>query len=181
MATISDVRIAYDLAAGNWKGCSWPTHYGNLGLDLEGVSRRQGRRNVSRWRAIAEDEPASGGLTSDEESCLVDAALHLRLRNAVHYLPDSRGGRLEVWGDAARRLGAEFLAREWECASVWLGEVEFDARWAELEADRAVRAALKRDWRQALQYASQASAIESAYDLPQRWQRLRQVLEHIAG
>ncbi len=39
MATINDVLTAYDLAVGEWKGCNWPTHYGNLGLDLKGMSR----------------------------------------------------------------------------------------------------------------------------------------------
>jgi hypothetical protein len=181
MATIDDVLTAYDLAAGEWKGCTWPTHYGNLGLDLEGISRRQGRRNVSRWRAIAEDEAATGALTADEESSLVEAALNLRMRNAVNYLPDLQGSRLAVSGHAARRLGAEFLAREWECASVWLGEVEFDARWAEREASGALQAAMKQDWVEALRHASQASAIESGYDAPRRWEGLKRVIEKVAG
>jgi hypothetical protein len=180
MTTINDVLVAYDEAAGEWTGCNWPTHYGNLGLDLDGVSRRQGRRNVARWRAIAAGDAASDAITADEEACLVDAALHLRLRAAVNYLADQEGGRLEVYGHAARRLCAEFLAREWECASVWLGEVEFDAHWADREAHEALRAAMDRDWGQAASHASQASAIESAYDAPRRWRCLKRVIEKVA-
>jgi hypothetical protein len=34
MTTINDVWSAYDEATGHWTGCSWPTRYGSLGLNL---------------------------------------------------------------------------------------------------------------------------------------------------
>ena len=98
--------------------------------------------------------------------------------------PDGRGRALRaIKADQppqSRRFCAEILAREWAFASVWLEEIESDARWADREAQDAVKAAAGGDWRQAFAHASQACAIESGYDTPRRWQRLKRVIEKVA-
>jgi hypothetical protein len=180
MTTMNDVRTTYDNAAGRWTGCNWPTRYGSLGLDLGGVSPRQAHRRAARWRALAADEGTGEGTTAGEEALLVDAALHLRLRVAMTCPVGSEGCHLEVCGNPARRFCAEILAREWEFASVWLEEIESDAHWADQEAEEAVRAAEDGDWRQAFAHASQACSIESGYDTPRRWRRLKRVIEKAA-
>jgi hypothetical protein len=63
---------------------------------------------------------------------------------------------------------------------VWLEEVESDAHWADREALEAVRAAEDGDWWQALAHASQACSIESGYDTPRRWRRLKRAIEEAA-
>jgi hypothetical protein len=181
MTTMNDVWTAYDRAAGRWTGCNWPTCYGSLGLDLDRVSPSQAHRRAARWRALAAGEVAGEVFTAGEEAFLADAALHLRLRVALTYPVEHEGCRLEVCGDPARRFCAEVLAREWEFASGWLEEVESDIHWADREAQEAVEAAEGGDWRQAIAHASQACAIESGYDTPRRWRRLKRAIEQVAA
>src|SRR5262249_19163418 len=50
MATINDVWTAYEEARSTWSGCNWTTHYGNLGLDLKGLSSGEAHRVADRWR-----------------------------------------------------------------------------------------------------------------------------------
>src|SRR5262245_46823710 len=131
-----DVRQAYEQAQGRWWGCNWTTHYGSLGLDLDGVSSRQAYQAARRWRALAADRGA-GEVSAAEETCLVAIALHLRLRRhrgGVVCLGEAIGS-LVVWDQPARHFCAEVLAREWEFAACWLEEIEADARWAEVEAE----------------------------------------------
>jgi hypothetical protein len=180
MATINDVWVAYEEAHGRWSGCSWPTHYGSLGLDLDGVSSSQAHQAAGRWRAIAADEVAGDEVTAGEESSLVDMALHLRLGRGVVCLGEGREGGLRVCGGPAVRFCAEVLAREWEFAADWLEEIESDARWAEEEAQEAVRAAEDGDWVPAVGHARQACSIESGYDDPRPWVRLRREIERAA-
>ena len=179
MTTMNDVWTAYGTAAGRWTGCNWPTRYGSLGLDLESVSPGQAHRQAARWRALAADQGTDEVTTADEEALLMDAALHLRLRVAVACPVGHEGCRLGVRGTPARRFCAEILAREWEFASVWLEEIESDADWADREAREAVKAAEGGDWRQAFAHASRACAIESGYDTPRRWQRLKRAIETV--
>ena len=64
MTTINDIQIAHEEAHGRWSGCNWPTHYGSLGLDLEGVSSSQAHQSAGRWQAIATDEVAGDEVTA---------------------------------------------------------------------------------------------------------------------
>jgi hypothetical protein len=180
MSTINDVWVAYDEANGQWIGCNWPTHYGSVGLDLDGVSSRQAHQAADRWRAIAADKVAYDEITAGDEASLVDVALHLRLRGAVVWLGEGQGRRLEVRGCPARLFCAEILAREWEFAASWLEEIESDASWAEEEAQKAVAAAEEGEWDHALGHACQACSIECGYDNPQPWRHLKQVIENAA-
>ena len=180
MTTINDIWTAYEEGEGHWTGCNWPTRYGSLGLDLDGVSSGQAHRNANRWRAIAADEIPDGEVAGGEEAALVDMALHLRLRGAVICRVEDRSCRLEVCGSPARHFCAEVLAREWEFVSAWLEEIESDARWADQEAKDAVRSAEDGDWEQAVAHAGQACQIESGYANSRPWRRLKQVIENAA-
>ncbi len=180
MTTINDVQAAHEEAHGRWSGCNWPTHYGSLGLDLQGVSSSQAHQAAGRWRAIATDEVAGDEVTAGEESGLVDMALHLRLGRGVVCLGDGAHSVVRVCGGPAIRFCAEFLASEWEFAACWLEEIESDARWAELEAREAVRAAEDADWEHALGHARQACLIQSGYDDPRPWTRLEREIERAA-
>jgi hypothetical protein len=177
MTTINDVWVAYAEAQGHWSGCNWPTHFGSLGLDLDGVSSSQAHQAADRWRAVATDEVAGDEVTVGEESSLVDMALHLRLGRGVVCLGAGRDGGLLVCGGPAVHFCAEVLASEWEFAADWLEEIESDARWAEGEAQEAVRAAEDGDWGLALGHARQACSIESGYDDPRPWERLKRAIE----
>jgi len=180
MTTINDVWVAYEEAQGRWSGCNWPTHYGSLGLDLDGVSSSQAHQAAGRWQAIAIDEVAGDAVTAGEESSLVDMALHLRLGHGVVCLGEGREGGLLVCGSPARLFCAEVLAKEWEFAAHWLEEIESDARWAEEEAQEAVRAANDGDWGHALGHARQACSIESGHKAPRPWARLKRAIESAA-
>src|SRR5439155_10792512 len=79
MATISEVWAAYEQARGRWSGCDWPTRFGSLRLDLEGVSSLQARAAARRWRAIAAGEVACRP-TAQEGATLAAMGLCLRLR-----------------------------------------------------------------------------------------------------
>jgi hypothetical protein len=179
VTTINDVWTAYDEGAGQWTGCNWPTHVGQLGLDLDGVSAAQARRNAGRWRAIAVGE-AAWETSAGEENSLVSVAQRIHLRGVVIGRAGDRGGRLEVCGHPARRFCAEVLAREWAFVSVWLGEIESDARWAAREAQEALEAAEEGDWEAALSHVSKACRIESGYHAPRAWRNLRRVLRRAA-
>lgn len=177
MSTINDVWAAYEDAQGCWTGCNWPTRYGSLGLDLDGVSSNQAHLAAGRWLAIAADELAGDEVTAGEERSLVDMALHLRLgRGAVCRAAGTRAVFL-VCGSPAVRFCARVLAREWEFAASWLEEIESDAHWAQEEAQEAVRAAEDADWEHALGHARQACLIESGYDAPRPWSRLKSEIE----
>lgn len=177
MSTINDVWLAYREAHGSWSGCDWPTHYGSLGLDLQGVSSIQAHRAAGRWQSMATDEVAGSEITTSEKRSLVEMALHLRLvRRVVCLSPD---GRLGVCESQAMRFCAEALATEWEFAARWLEEIETDARWAEEEAREAVRAAEDGDWPHALGHARQACLIQSGYNTPRAWARLKGMIERI--
>ena len=180
MGTINDVWAAYDEATGRWTGCNWPTHYGSLGLDLDGVSSGQARQNAGRWGAVAADHVGPDDLTAGQERALVDMAEHVRLRGAVAYAGQDRGRHLEVCGDSARRLCAGLLAREWAFVAGWLEEIEADAAWAAAEATKAVAAAEDGDWERAWRHARQAGAIEAGYYAPRRWCHLVRVIEDAA-
>jgi hypothetical protein len=180
MTTINDVWVAHEEARGRWSGCNWPTHYGSLGLDLDGVSSSQAHQAAGRWQAIATDEVAGDEVTAGEESSLVDMALHLRLGRGVVCTGAGADSGLQVCGGPAVRFCAEVLASEWEFAACWLEEIEADARWAEQEALEAVRAAEDADWGPALGHAHQACLIESGYDDPRPWTRLKREIERAA-
>lgn len=175
MTTINDVWTAYDEGAEQWAGCNWQTHVGQLGLDLNGVSATQARRNAARWRAMAAGE-AAWETTAGEESSLVGVARCIPLGGVVIGGSGSPAGRLRVCGHPARRFCAAILAQEWEFVSVWLRDVESDARWAGREAQAALAAAEEGEWEAALSHASQACRIESGYHAPQAWRKLRRVL-----
>jgi carbon storage regulator len=180
MATIADVRAAYDAATGQWTGCNWPTRYGRLGLELGNFSSRRAKQSAGRWRAIAAGRVDHDNVTAGEEASLVDAAMHLRLRGAVACPGEDQGVRPEVSGRRARRFCAATLAREWEFAAEWLEEAESDARWAEAEAEEAVRAAEDEDWGQAVNHARRACSIETGYGAPRWWGGLKRVIEGAA-
>jgi hypothetical protein len=180
MVTINDVRDAYEGATGQWTGCNWLTHYGSLDLDLDGVSSNQAQRASGRWRTIAADKLDCDEITGEEEAFLVDMALQRRLRVAVFWRGEDQVCRLKVARKPARRFCAEILASQWTFAAYWLEEIELDARWAEEEAQEAVRAAEEGDWKHALGHARQACVLESGYDDPRSWRHLKQVIEEAA-
>jgi hypothetical protein len=180
MATINDVWTAYEEATGSWMGCNWRTHYGSLGLDLDGVSSGQARQTAKRWRAVADDQVGPDDLTAGEERTLVDMADHLRFRRVVVFAVQDGGLRLEVCGNPARQFCASQLAREWRFVVRWLEEIESDAVWAAHEAAKAVAAAEEGDWERACGHARQACAIEAGYYEPRRWRHLLGVIEDAA-
>lgn len=180
MTTMQEVRAAYEAARGQWTACDWPTHYGCLGLDLEGVSCREARGVAAHWAAIARGEAAYDNLTAGEESSLVDMARHLHLRKAVVYLGEERGCRREVRGLSARLFCAESLATEWEFAGLWLDAVESDAVWAEAEARQAVAAGARGDWAEALWRAETVGLIEEEYGGRRAWRHLRRAIQAAA-
>jgi hypothetical protein len=181
MVIMRDIRVAYEEARGLWSGCNWPTCYGSLGLDLEGVSSGQARQAAVRWRGMSEGEGAGDDLTADDEASLVEVALHLRVRGAAVCPGESPDGGMKVCGDRARHFCTEVLAREWDFAAGWLGEIESDARWAEGEAEEAVHAAEDGDWGRAVGHACRACSIESGYEDPRPWTRLKRVIENAAA
>jgi hypothetical protein len=180
MTPMNDVWVAYQEARGRWSGCNWPTHYGSLGLDLDGISSGQAHQAADRWRAIAAGEVADDEVTAGEETSLVDMALHLRLGRGVVCLSEGPGGGFTVCGSSAVRFCAEILAREWKFAAHWLEEIEADAHWAEDEAQEAVRAAADGDWEHALGHAREACVIESGYHTPRPWRPLKRAIEEAA-
>jgi hypothetical protein len=169
MATMNDIRAAYQEAHGHWSVFNWLTHYGSL--DLDGLSSRKAHQAAHRWRAVATDAVAGDEMMHGEEASLAHMALHLWLRGPVVCRNWSPKGRLKVCGHPARRFCAEALAREWKFAASWLAEIESDARRAE-DAREAVRAAEVGDWELALDHARQAYSIESGYDDLRPWERL---------
>jgi hypothetical protein len=181
MTTTDAVRAAYEAAKGQWTACDWPTHYGCLGLDLEGVTCREARQVAAHWADVARGAGAYDNLTTEEESALVDMARHLRLRKAVVYLGEERGCHLEVRGLSARLFCAESLATEWEFAGLWLDAVESDAVWAEVEARQAVAAVARGDWAEALWRAETVGLIEAEYGGRRAWRHLRRVIQDAAA
>lgn len=170
MATIGEVWAAYEQARGHWSGCDWPTCFGTLRLNLEGVSSLQARAAARRWRAIAaSDFPCA--VTPHENAILAAMGLCLRLRSA------GEGGRIPH--KAPPRRCAEALADEWEFAACVLAEIESDAGLAEREGWAAVRLAERGDWDGALEGAARASALEAGYHGPRRWARLRALIETV--
>lgn len=179
VSPIDNIRAAYKQGRKLWSGCSWPTHYGCLGLNLDGVSSRQARQTATRWLAIAGEDVAGDEFTADDENSLVNMALHMRLGHGAVCLGTCPGERRvsRVCGRPAVRFCAEALAREWESAASWLEEIEADALWASKEARQAVCAAEEGDWEHALGYARHACLIESSYDDPRPWARLREAIK----
>jgi hypothetical protein len=180
MTTINDVWTAYEEARASWSGCNWPTHFGNLGLDLKDLTSADARRAAGRWRAIAANAEAGEEVTATEEAGLVDMALHLRLRRAVVSLGGISPGLLRVCKGSARRFCAASLASEWELAAEWLADIEWDARWAEHEGQEAVNAAEDGDWELALAHARQACSIESTFGARGPWEHLEEAIERAA-
>src|SRR4051794_31777588 len=153
MATICEIWAAYELARGRWSGCDWPTRFGSLRLDLEGVSSLQARAAARRWRGIAAGEVACRP-TPQEGAPLPAMGLCLRLR-----LPGVLTDGLTSPRPAprpARHRCAEALADEWEFAACVIEEIEADASLAEREAWAAVRAAERGDWQIALRHVRRA-------------------------
>jgi anti-sigma B factor antagonist len=181
MATMTELRAAYQEAKRRWSGCDWATHYGCLGLNLDGISSERAREAAVRWDEVAGGEVASDNMTAGEEDSLVGVAQHLRVKGAVVYLGEDRGCRLEVRGKSARLFCAEVLAREWVFAAGWLEEIESDAAWAEEEAAQAVRAAERGDWGCASAHVRQACLIESGYRHRRTWVPLRDVIRRGEG
>jgi hypothetical protein len=177
MATINDIWNAYDEGESQWTGCDWPTHYGTLGLDLNGIRACAAHQVAKHWCVLAADEEGCGDINTGEEDCLVAMAEHLRLPRAVVYVGEDQEGHPQVLGQSARHLCAETLAGEWELAAHWLEEIESDALWAEAEAQEAVAAAENGAWEYALRHARQACSIESGYDEPRPWRHLKRVIE----
>jgi len=180
MATINDIWRAYDERESRWTGCDWPTHFGCLDLNLDGISANQAHRNAGHWAEIAVGEVACDDLTTYDEASLVGTAKHLRISGAVARRNGHQGGRMAKQDKSARVICAEALAKEWEFASEWLGDVESDAAWAKQEAQQAVRAVEDCNWNGASLHASQAYAIESEYGHLGIWKDLRQTIEQIA-
>jgi len=180
MATINDIWTSYDDAESRWTGCDWPTHFGCLDLDLDGIAANQARDNAGHWAEIAVGELACDDITSGDDDSLVGVAQHLRITGVVVRLDGHQGGRLAVQDKSARVFCAEALAKEWRYATEWLEEVESDAVWAEQEAQQAVGAAEDGNWDGALTHAAQAYAIESEYQHRGIWKDLRETIERVA-
>jgi hypothetical protein len=179
MATISEVWAAYEQARGRWSGCDWPTRFGSLSLDLEGVSSLQARSAVRRWRAIAAD--VSGGVSNQESDALASMALSLRLRSGLVWAVGHGLGVPSLAPRPSRRRCALTLAQEWEFAACVLAEIESDASLAEREGWAAVRSAERGDWPDAQRHAGRASALEAGYLVPRLWGRLDAVIQAVAA
>lgn len=181
MATIAEIWAAYEQARGCWSGCDWPTRFGSLSLDLEGVTSLEARATGRRWRAVAEGELACGVVSPHEDDVLARMGLCLRLRSGFVWRVQDGLASPRLAPRPTRRLCAEALAREWECAACVLAEIESDASLAEREAWAAVRSAERGDWAEALGSAARASALEAGYHLPRLWARLKALIEAVAA
>lgn len=180
MTTINDIWSAYDEAAGRWTGCNWPTHFGSIGLNLDGVSSSQAGEIASWWWAIAENTRSCQDVTVCEEASLVALALSVGLQEAVIRRGSEEQYGATVCGSPVRCFCAGAVAREWEAAAFWLREIESDAAYAEAEAEQAVRAAEDGNWAHAIGHAHQARLIEAGYDAPRPWTHLDRVIETAA-
>jgi hypothetical protein len=179
MATICEIWAAYELARGRWSGCDWPTRFGSLRLDLEGVSSLQARAAARRWRAIAAGEVACRP-TTQEGATLAAMGLCLRLRlPAIRPDEDSLTPPRPAPRPPRHRC-AEALADEWDFAACVIEEIEADASLAEREAWAAVRAAERGNWEIALRHVRRASALESGYQAPRLWRGLKSLIEAVA-
>jgi hypothetical protein len=176
MATINDVWTAYDNATGRWTGCHWRARYGELRLNIKGVSSGKAEMTAERWRRMAGHRAIWEETTAAEEAALVRAARSLRMPGERALLDSGGTCHTGVWGIGARRACARVLAGEWEFASYWLKEIECAARWAETEARDAVCAAEDGDWDSALRHAKCACLIESGYHTRLPWRRLRRAI-----
>jgi hypothetical protein len=181
MTTINDIWTAYDDAESRWTGCDWPTHFGCLDLNLDGISANQASDNAGHWAEIAVGELADDDITRGDDASLVGVAQHLRITGVVVCLGGHQGDWLALSDKSARVFCAEALAKEWRFATEWLEEVESDAAWAEQEAQRAVGAAEDGNWDEASAHAARASAIESEYRHGAIWKDLRETIETVAN
>jgi hypothetical protein len=177
MASMREVWAAYERARGRWCGCDWPTRFGSLCLDLEGVSALRARAVARRWRAIAAGEADCEAVTAQEHAALGAMGLCLRLQSpGVRRSED--GAALAPTPPQCRC--AEALAREWELAACVLAEIESDASLAEREAWAAVQAAVRGDWGRAARHVRSASALEAGYVALDVWGGLRRAIEAAA-
>ena len=176
-ASAQELWALFEEAKGQWTGCAWPTHYGCLGLNLNGVRSSQAHATAARWAEIARGEMAYDNITTSDEAAIVEMAHHLRLKGAVVYYGEDQGCRLEVGGKPARVFCAGTLSEEWEFAAEWLADIESDAAWADQEARQAVDAAERGDWYGASLHVCKACLIESAYDGSRPWLGLRQMIQ----
>jgi hypothetical protein len=181
MATIADIWAAYEQARGSWSGCDWPTRFGLLSLDLEGVCCLQARAAVRRWRAIAGGHAAAHAVSAREGATLARMALCLRLRSRLVWIVEGGLSVPRLAPRPTRRTCAEMLAQEWDFAACVLEEIEADASLAEREAWAAVRSAERGDWEDAQQHAGRAATLEAGYHVPRLWCRLKAVIEAAAG
>src|SRR5262249_35117807 len=136
MTILSEVWAAYEQARGRWSGCDWPTHFGSLGLDLQGVSALEARGAARRGPAVAAGGGAGGGAGPGEAPRAAGRSRRRRLRLAAVLPGDGTPPRLAP--GPTRRRCAEVLADEWDFAACVLGEIESDASLAEREAWAAV-------------------------------------------
>lgn len=181
MATLAEVWAAYEQARGRWSGCDWPTHFGRLGLDLEGVSSLEARAVVRRWRAIAVGE-VTCEVSAQEHATLSRMALCLGSRSGVVWrVEEGLGSPRLAPTRPTRRHCAQALAQEWDFAACVLAEIESDASLAEREAWAAMRAAERGHWETALEHAGRASALEAGYHGPRLWARVAALIEAVAG
>jgi hypothetical protein len=121
MATINDIWTSYDDAESRWTGCDWPTHFGCLDLDLDGISAYQAHHNAEHWAEIAVGEVAYDDITSGDDTSLVGIAQHLRIKGAVVCLGGDQGGCLAVQGKSARVFCAEAIATGMEVCQRMVG------------------------------------------------------------
>ncbi|MGL4549841.1 MAG: hypothetical protein ACRC33_01535 [Gemmataceae bacterium] len=151
MTAADKVGAAYELNQGRWSGCNWPTRFGSLGIDLDGVSAALARRIASRWSGLT----SAGGPSDDQW--------------------DACGGMAASLGLPPARF-----AWEWGLAAAVLAAIESDARTAERQAEAAYRAARDLDWVRALRHARRAAVIESGYPAPRGWRRLLRAVRRAA-
>lgn len=181
MANIDRVLSAYRHGEGAWSGCNWPTRFGSLGLNLDGVTSAQARRAAVRWLDLTSPDLDIERSTTAELRELAALALQLHLLGPGCRRDGSGRSRPAAPLALTRRPCAAVLAWEWEVAASVLAEIEADARSAEREARAAVRAAGEGDWELALRRARCACAIESGYHAPRPWQRLRRAIARAAS
>lgn len=154
-----------------WSGCNWPTSYGSLGMNLDGVPASLARRFAKRWAALAVDENTTAPVTAEEESTIFQMAWHLQQTSAT--TSDTRACPRRL----ARIRCATALSQEWAIAAHFLSEIEQDANDAQQEAAQAIQAASKNDWPTARWHACRACSIESGYIAPRAWRRLKLTIE----
>jgi len=127
---MDSIRRAYEGATGTWKGCDWPTRFGESKLDLNGYSPELARAKVAT--AATEAEIEDWGKAASWLADVEREAHEAETAAAQTVAAAERGQWQKALGHAERAWAAEFGTGR----PVWH---EFPATWQKLrEAVEAV-------------------------------------------